>query len=66
MVSGHGTSVTSAVWSHDGGRIYTASGDRTVRMYDAATGRLLREIGFEFRNVDLLLTSDDQNASGPQ
>jgi serine/threonine protein kinase/WD40 repeat protein len=37
----HGGSVTSAVFSADGGRIATSSADGTARVWDAATGKAL-------------------------
>ena len=38
-LSGHTDVVSSAAFSPDGGRIVTASADRTARVWDAATGR---------------------------
>lgn len=34
---GHGSYVNGAVWSADGGNVYTASSDGTVRVWDAKT-----------------------------
>lgn len=39
-LSGHSGVVTSAAFSNDGTRIVTASGDRTMRVWDAATAKL--------------------------
>jgi WD40 repeat protein/serine/threonine protein kinase len=39
MMAGHKDLVKTARYSHDGGRIVTASRDKTVRIWDAATGR---------------------------
>ena len=35
---GHGNSVNTVAWSPDGKRLATASGDRTAKVWDAATG----------------------------
>jgi WD40 repeat protein len=40
-LSGHTDAVNDAAFSPDGNRIVTASKDRTARLWDAATGRLL-------------------------
>jgi hypothetical protein len=39
VLCGHENSVSSAAFSADGSRIVTASGDKTARIWDAATGR---------------------------
>src|SRR5262249_43989684 len=36
----HGDSVSSAAFSPDGSRIVTASGDKTARVWDAASGKV--------------------------
>lgn len=41
-LSGHAASVTSVAWSSDGQYILTGSRDRTVRIWDAATGQQVR------------------------
>ena len=41
VISGHERAVTSAVFSPDGRRIATSSGDRTARIWDAATATQL-------------------------
>jgi WD40 repeat protein len=38
---GHTGTITSLAWAPDGKRLASASGDRTVRVWDAATGQLL-------------------------
>jgi WD40 repeat protein len=40
----HGDTVYSAVFSPDGSRIITAGGDSAVRIWDATTGTLVREL----------------------
>jgi WD40 repeat protein len=42
--NGHRGAVTSAVFSQDGGRVVTASKDKTARIWDATTGTVLREL----------------------
>jgi WD40 repeat protein len=41
VLRGHGNSVLSASFSHDGRRIVTASRDKTARIWDARSGTLL-------------------------
>ena len=41
---GHSNPVTSASWSPDGRTLATGSWDTTVRLWDAATGRSLKEL----------------------
>ena len=40
----HGDTVYKAVYGADGARIITAGGDGTVRIWEAATGALMREL----------------------
>jgi WD40 repeat protein len=40
----HGDTVCHALYSADGARIVTAGGDGTVKIWDAATGALVREL----------------------
>jgi WD40 repeat protein len=41
VIRGHSAKVHSAVFSPEGGRVLTASDDRTARVWDAATGKQL-------------------------
>jgi WD40 repeat protein len=43
-LEGHSEAVRSAAFSPDGQRVVTASGDRTARVWNAATGRLLAKL----------------------
>src|SRR5437870_446215 len=44
-LSGHGDAVYSVVFASDGRQIVTCSFDKTVRLWDAVTGRELRVFG---------------------
>jgi WD40 repeat protein len=43
LPKGHSSGIRSVAISPDGGRILTGSGDKTARLWDIASGRLLRE-----------------------
>jgi WD40 repeat protein/serine/threonine protein kinase len=59
----HGDTVYQAVYSADGARIITAGGDAAVRIWDAASGTLIRELrrdGATPRYYAVALSSDEK------
>jgi WD40 repeat protein len=47
----HGDIVYQAVYANDGTRIVTAGGDNTVRIWEAATGALVRELKYDGKRL---------------
>ena len=71
LVLGHDGAVYSAAFSADGTRIITASGDKTARVWDAATGKELARLGhddtvwsaaFSADGARIVTASDDNTA----
>jgi WD40 repeat protein len=58
-LKGHTALVSSAAFSADGTRIVTAASDRTARIWDAASGEILREIEGHDRNLETAAFSPD-------
>jgi hypothetical protein len=56
---GHASYVTSAAFSPDGSRVFTASGDQTVRAWNAKTGALLTTLAGHEGTVTALAVSPD-------
>jgi WD40 repeat protein len=44
LYEGHSAAVTGAAWSSDGSRIATSSFDNSVQIWEADTGKLIRQI----------------------
>ena len=59
VLRGHGGAVSSAVYSPDGRRILTASGDATARIWDAADGRELARLEGHEDSIDSARFSPD-------
>lgn len=65
-LEGHSHSVNSIAWSTDGSRLASASYDKTVRIWDPATGQsvlnfpigVIGSIQFDNDNINLLHTND--------
>ncbi|MEW6733314.1 MAG: WD40 repeat domain-containing protein [Acidobacteriota bacterium] len=56
---GHTEGVSSAVFSRDGKRIVTASGDGSAKVWDAETGRLLVSLNGHIADVNSVAFSSD-------
>jgi WD40 repeat protein len=54
----HDSAVTSVIHSPDGKLLASTSADRTVKIWDAQTGELLRTIGFEKDTWDVAFSPD--------
>ena len=60
-LAGHGSGVTAIAFNHDGTRIATGSRDRTVRLWDAASGEELATLSGHGEAVtDLAFSPDDR------
>ena len=59
MLRGHEDSVSSAVFSPDGSRIATASGDNTARLWDAASGKEIAVLRGHVHDVSSAVFSPD-------
>jgi WD40 repeat protein len=59
LQAGHSTTINSVVVSSDGKLILTASSDRTIKLWDAASGRVIRAFTGHTRDVYCALFSPD-------
>ena len=59
ILSGHTDQVVAAAFSPDGGRIVTASLDKTARIWDAATGRQIQVLSGHADAVETAVFSPD-------
>jgi WD40 repeat protein len=61
QLHGHGSLVSAVAFSRGGKRLWTGSGDQTVRVWDAASGKLLRVYrGHNAEVVSLALSPDNK------
>ena len=58
-LEGHSSSINAVVWSPDGKHIASSSDDKTVRVWDAATGMLLRTLEGHSSSVESVAWSPD-------
>jgi len=56
---GHSGGVTSVAFSPDGTRVLSGSGDKTIKLWDAATGALIRTFaGHSYRVSSVAFSTD--------
>jgi WD40 repeat protein len=58
-LEGHSDRVTSVAWSHDAARLASASHDKTVKIWDATTGRCIATLEGHSRSVGSATWSHD-------
>jgi WD40 repeat protein len=62
--TGHAAAVTGVAWTPDGARVVSSSWDRTLRLWDAATGRSLARLrGFEHLVRDVAAAPDGRTVA---
>ena len=59
-IAGHNEGITDVIWTTDGCQVITSSGDRTVSVWDAVSGKLLRTTDQHPDHIDSIAVIENQ------